>query len=248
MALQPNGPAPYTTAISTTTAMTAWRDRGLGVPVTADVLTRAGVQETISPRTISSMKLLGLIDQDGKPTPEWEAMRQARGDDEYVARVQEWLRATYAEVLQYADPSTDTLQRVTEAFRTYEPSGQRKAMASLLVGLWRYAGLPVAEDDGSPRPSARQAIRKPGTPKPRTTPTRTKAQRRDDDTTTSTSGLPPALLGLLREVPTGGESWTTGTRDTFLKAFAAVLDFSVPVDDTDPESTIEDDDAEDDAE
>ena len=59
-----------------------------------------------------------------------------------------------ADVLQFADPSMHSLDRVTEAFRSYEPAGQRRAMAALLVGLWRYAGLPTL-DGGAVQPPAR---------------------------------------------------------------------------------------------
>ena len=224
MALQPNGPAPYTTAVSAITALDAWRDRGLGVPITPEVLTRAGVPETISPRTLSSMKLLDLVTDEGQPTEQWTDMRSARGDEEYRARLQEWLRSTYAEILQYADPSTATLDRLTEAFRTYEPSGQRKSMAALLLGLWKYAGLPVVESDSAPRAS---------TPRqPRYRPTRKQAVRTRDTPNTPqrlATDLPPGLIGLLQQIPTGGSGWSKDTRDNFVKAFSAVLDFTVPI-------------------
>jgi hypothetical protein len=173
------------------------------------------------------MKLLGLIDADGKPTQQWEEMRLARGDDEYRSRLQEWLRGTYAEVLQYADPSTDPLDRVTEAFRTYEPAGQRKAMASLLVALWKYAGLPVAVGEtssGSPR-TTRSVQRRPPTKTGKTATTR----RSSDADSPAVTGLPPGLLGLLRQIPVGGMGWTKETRDNFVNAFTAVLDFTVPI-------------------
>lgn len=229
MSLEPYAPAPYTTAVSAIVAMDAFRDRGLGVPVTMEVLTRAGVQESISSRTLSSLKLLSLIDKDGKPTQQWEDMRLARGDEEYRARLQEWLRSTYAEILQYADPSTSTLDRITEAFRTYEPQGQRKSMASLLIGLWKYAGLPVLEGDAN---TARSAARQPRpTAKGRTVKASGKSSAASSATgsLSVTPGLPPGLVGLLQQIPTGGKGWTEETRDNFVRAFTAVLDFTVPV-------------------
>jgi hypothetical protein len=33
----------------------------------------------------------------------------------------------------------------------------------------------------------------------------------------------------LQQIPTDGRGWTQETRDNFLKAFSAVLDFSVPI-------------------
>lgn len=223
MALEANGPAPYTTAAAAIAAIDAYRDRGLGAPITSEVLTRAGVPETIARRTLSSLKLLDLIQGDGQPSSQFEDLRLAQGDEEFRTRLQAWLRAVYADVLQYADPATHSLQRVTEAFRSYEPAGQRKSMAALLVGLWKYAGLPVASEPTpqSPRPQrARQ-----------TTPPRRKLSNTTPKTTLAAAtpgGLPPGLVGLLQQIPTDGRGWTKETRDTFLAAFTAVLDFTIP--------------------
>lgn len=233
MPLQPNGQAPYTTVAAATTAIDAYRDRGLGAPVTSEILTRAGVPESISRRTLQSLKGLELLDDDGRPTAQFEALRQARGEEEFRTRLQEWLRAVYADVLQYADPSQDTASRVAEAFRSFEPAGQRKSMAALLVGLWRYAGLPVPNAESG---AARLAVR---SPQPRRTNRPAAGQRAPASSRsnprpsvpTSLDGLPPGLVGLLHEVPVAGGSWTTARRDDFLRAFQAVLDFSVPIDD-----------------
>src|SRR4051794_34926044 len=103
MALEPNGPAPYTTAAAAVATLDAWRERGLGLPVTADVLARAGIPETLGNRTIQSLKQLELLTDANQPTQQFEDFRQARGDDEYRSRLQEWLRAVYADVLRYTD-------------------------------------------------------------------------------------------------------------------------------------------------
>src|SRR5947207_3293462 len=126
--LYPNGPAPYTPAAAVTTVIDGFRDRGLGTPITKDVLIRAGVSETLGNRTLGALKLLELIDDEGRPTEQLETLRQARGADEFKARLQEWLRGVYADVLQYADPSQDTADRIAEAFRGYVPMGQRARM------------------------------------------------------------------------------------------------------------------------
>lgn len=230
--LQPNGPAPYTSASAAIIGLEACRERGLGSKVSSETLTRAGVPETISNRTFQSYRVLGLLEGDGTLSEQWETLRTARGEDEYQARLQEWLRGVYADVLQYADPSTHSLERITEAFRSYEPAGQRRAMAALLVGLWRYAGLPVA--DGSthssaslrPPPGRRVAVKRVaarGGSSASSSGARKSAPASDD------SALPPGLVGLLQQVPTGGRGWSQETRDNFVRAFTAVLDFTVPV-------------------
>jgi hypothetical protein len=229
MPLQANGKAPYTSAAAAIAALEAYRDRGLGTPVTADVLIRAGVPETIARRTLASLQDLELVGEDGRPTPTFDAFRQTRGDDEYRERVQEWLRDLYADVLQYADPSQDSIERVQEAFRGYEPDGQRKAMASLFVGLWQYAGLPVIAGEAPTRRPSRSntSTRRQG--QQRQAPQRRAAQVAD----LGMGGeLPPGLVGLLREIPRLGGTWTTERRNSFLRAFEAMLDFTVRVDDS----------------
>ena len=239
--LKPGGPAPYTTAVSATAAMDAFRDRGLGTPVTAEVLTLAGVKETIANRTLMSLKQLGLVDENGQPSSQFEELRLTRGDEEYHARLQEWLRGVYADVLQYTDPSADPPAKVADAFRGYEPAGQRPAMAALLIGLWRYAGLPIA-DPGS---NAERASRPSQRPTAKASPSRKPSlaggarDRSSAGTGGGTSGgggragegvdLPPELLGLLQAVPRGGAGWTADRREAFLGALRAVLDFSVPI-------------------
>lgn len=230
MPLQENGTAPYTTASAAIAAIEAYRERGFGTPVTPETLTRAGVPESIAPRTLNSLKALELIDESGEPSPQFQALRQARGEEEYRTRLQEWIRAVYAEVLQYADPSEHSPDRVAEAFRTYEPAGQRKAMAGLLVGLWKFAGLSVPDSSSGGGVPARKSLqRAAGRRTARPTQKPKPLQPANDN-----SDLPSGLVGLLRQIPRAGSSWTSSRRDEFVRAFRAVLDFSVPIDDEEP--------------
>ena len=153
--------------------------------------------------------------------------------------MQEWLRDVYTDVLQYGDPGTDILDRIQESFRTYEPQGQRKSMAALFVGLWQYAGLPIAGSDngGTTRRST------PSQPRRRTQTTK----RKKTDQLAPIDDLPPGLVGLLREIPKVG-TWTQDRRDAFVGAFEAMLDFTVRIDNSPPsddnaESEISDEEA-----
>src|SRR5438046_220756 len=125
MALQTDGPAPYGPPQTIIEVIEGFRDRGFAVPFTSDVLVRAGVSESVVPRTLQSLRLLDLINDEGNPTETLEAFRRTRGQDEYKAALQDWLRNVYADVLQFTDPAVDALQRITEAFRGYTPQGQR---------------------------------------------------------------------------------------------------------------------------
>ncbi len=228
MAIQPDGPAPYAPAQTVIDVIVGYRERGFSTPFTPEVLIRAGVAETLVPRTLMSLKLLDLIDEGGHPTEQFESLRRARGEEEYKARLQEWLRAVYADVLQYTNPEVDPPERVSEAFRGYTPSGQRSRMVTLMLRLFALAGLIPEESlrsqsapksgGGGRRRHAASPVRTRQHPKPQ--PSRN---------VESAGELPPALVGLLRQIPTAGDGWTKATRDHFLAAFTAVLDFTVPV-------------------
>ena len=242
MALQPDGPAPYTTAQAAIITLDSWRERGLGVPITPDVLVRAGVSESLGNRTLMSLKQLGLVEEDGKPSPQMEDLRLARGQDEYQERLQKWVQGVYADVLQYADPSVDASDRVAEAFRTYVPTGQRRGMAALLIGLWKYAGLPLPSESAPSAP--RIAVMRPGRgPAPGRSLRQPLPQGRTAEESAA-DDLPPGLVGLLRQIPRDGAPWTADKREGFLNAFTAVLDYSVPIGDPDPRRPLDLDDEE----
>ena len=243
MVLRAGGQAPYTTSQAATTVVDWFRDRAPSGPINAEAIMRAGVQESLAPRTISSLRLLDLIDKEGAPSEQFLDFQRIRGEDEYRTRLQEWLRGVYGEVLEYCDPSQDSYERVVEAFRGYQPQGQRRAMAALLLGLWRYAGLPVASPPKAPTGASSQRPRpQPRAPKAKATTPINTASRLEGAFPSQGGGLPAGLLGLLHQVPQGGNGWSKATRDNFLAAFTAVLDFSVPIVEPSSAPETEDDD------
>jgi hypothetical protein len=183
MSLIPNGPAPYTSVQALLTVIDWFRDKGSTGPVTAETVIRAGVRESLARRTIQSLVLLDLVDSDGKPSEQFEAFRSIRGEDEYRTALQEWVRRTYADVLTYCDPTADTYDKIVEAFRGYQPPGQRRSMATLLLGLWRRSGLPVADSPspagGSQAPRPTRTTRPTRPTRPRATPTKRLGSGRD---------------------------------------------------------------------
>ena len=233
MALIPEGPAPYTSVAAATLAIEKFRERGLGVPITPEVLIRAGVSESIASRTLQSLKLLELVEEDGRPSERFTEMKVARSPDDFKELTQTWLKDVYAEVLGYSDPSTDSFDKIVDAFRGYQPPRQRRAMASLLVGLWKFAGLPGAQGSTPPRNTERRSSSRKLSDANRASTKNSRplaglGQKEDFGTTLNTDDLSPAILGLVHQIPRGGESWTKQRRDAFIAAFEGVLDFSVP--------------------
>src|ERR1700687_6222092 len=118
---------PYASASSILEVINRRRDRGLNTPINAEVLARAGIPESLIPRTLHSLQTLDLIDEAGAPTPTFEALRVAPAA-EFKTWLQDWLKSAYADVFAFVDPSEDDEVKITDAFRPYNPAGQQRRM------------------------------------------------------------------------------------------------------------------------
>jgi hypothetical protein len=192
------------------------------------------VTESLAPRTLQALQLLDLVDDDGAPTEQFTALRKAPAD-QYQAVFADLLRSAYAAVFEYLpDPPKATHQQVHDAFRGFKPEGQWGRMVTLFLSLIVEAG--IIEEAPKPKrtttPGKRSAARQPRA----TTPKRTTGGGRGGGggatTFTPAAGsLPPALSGLLAQIP--AEGWTQDRRDAFVATFEAVLDFCIPIRDDD---------------
>ncbi len=235
MAVTADRSAPYAPAGVILDLVRRYREKGLPVPITAETLTRAGVTDSLNSRTLQALEVLDLMDAEGRPTPVFEGIRLAP-ESEYGARLGDWLRSAYADVLNFVDPATASDIEVRDAFRSYKPHGQQDRMVSLFLGLCEAAGLaperkrrsqtprtPSNNGAKAPRPPRAEAHPSAAAPQPQPNAVHGTAHRH------SVSGLHPALSGLLSGLPQSGETWTKSERDRFVHAFETVLDFCFPV-------------------
>lgn len=236
--------APYAPPSAVLSIIDRFRDRGLTTPFDADVMIKAGVPESLANRTLMALRDLGLVEESGHPSEQLQELATARGD-EYRQRLASIVHERYKDIFAFVDPATDSLEQIQEAFRGYEPRGQRSRMVTLFLGLCQAAELaPETPKRAAPRNPAARAPK----PKPVATPMRASRPARvgipaRNAPTAATSGLPSALAGLLDELPPPGEGWTPARRDQFLTVFRSVLDFSYPVrDEPDPWVGVQDDD------
>ena len=226
MALISNENAPYAPAASIVNLLKRFRDKGLAVPVTAEVLLRAGIPESLLQRTLQALQLLELIGEDGQPT---EVLKKIRAvpEKEYKATLAAWIKQVYADVFAFADPAGEDETQVRDAFRTYLPHGQQDRMVKLFMALCAEAGLAPESKKAESKPRVRTASSSPPTPRviarknPAATPEVFRA-----------GTLPPELAGLMARLPQNG--WTKPTRDKFLKTFESVLDYVIPVVEKEP--------------
>jgi hypothetical protein len=237
MPLVTGGSAGYAPPATVLAGIKAYRDRGLTTPITAEVLIRASIPETLAGRTLRSMESLDLIDKEGKPTPEFEVLKRVP-TAEFKPKLEALVRSVYADVFQFTDPATDTPEKVTDAFRAYVPDGQRSRMVTLFLGLCEAAGIvpegstakrmvtATARTGSQPkRNGAAGASRGPSTGGP--AGTRIQHGGGQHIMMGANGSVSPALIGLLGSIPAQG--WTQADRDKFMTAFGHVLDFTVPI-------------------
>lgn len=194
-------------------------------PITGEVLGRAGITESLISRTLQTLQVLDLVDDDGQPTQVFEGIRIAP-ESEYKSCVEAWLKAAYADVFTYVDPSKDSETQVRDAFRTYKPHGQQSRMVSLFLGLCKEAGL-IEEIKRETQRSPRTVSKSPRGP----TKKSRKRKAKDDPQTAvgPLPQLPSPILGLLGSLPKENGSWSQERRDQFITTLGAVLDFCYSV-------------------
>lgn len=229
-------PAPYAPASAILELIDRHRNKGLPPVVDADVLIRAGVSDSLVPRTLQALKILDLLTEDGRPSQIFEGIRLAP-TAEYQQRLAEWLNAAYADALSYVDPATDDEVAIRDAFRKYIPTGQQARMVTLFMGLFTAAGVIAPKQKANAPPSSSKPRQtsskqfKPSKGKTPPPPAYPRDGRHGQPQNLATGEIPPALAGLLATLPIDTGVWTKDRRDQFLTTFGAVLDYTFKVGD-----------------
>jgi hypothetical protein len=226
MAVTQDKPAPYAPASAILEIINRYRNRGLIFPVTGEVLARAGISESLIPRTLQAIQTLDLFGADGNPTATMEAIRLAP-EPEYEKRLEDWLKSAYADVFAFVDPTIDGEIRIRDAFRGYNPIGQQERMVTLFQGLCTAAGLAPEKQAPASKPSAPRSAPRAPIRRARNAPPQ--QLNKSAAARVNAYGLPPAIAGLVESLPPPEQGWTTAERDKFLTTFEAVLDFAIPV-------------------
>jgi Family of unknown function (DUF5343) len=233
MPLQAGETAPYAPPKTVIDVITRYRDRGLAKPFTQEVLARAGVSGTLTARVLQSLKLLDLVDDSGYPSEPLEDLARA-SQEEFKERFAAMIRAIYADVFAFADPSTDDPDRIRDAFRSYNPRGQQERMVTLFLGLCEFAGIvsevpkrPVGPRRSEPRATRASTSRNAGSGGAATTRKRRSSPALDF--ARPSDRMPQMILALLAELPEAGGQLTDADRARFKTMFGTLLDYYYPV-------------------
>ena len=221
MAVSKSNPVPYTTPSAILNIVDRYRQRGLQKPITAEVLSRAGVSEGLIPRTLQAMKTLDLIRDDENPTDTLEGLRIAPSN-EYKDCLSDWIKAAYVEVFAFVDPANDNEEAVRDAFRSYTPIGQQSRMVTLFMGLCVAAGIVEKTQRESKPRIPRTTTKQRSLNKQRNTHMRDRGEG-------FSGNIPPALAGLLEQLPNEKGNWSQEQFDEFSATFNTVLKFCYPI-------------------
>lgn len=219
---------PYAPAKPVLDVIRRLRERGLPELLTRQELHRLGAAEGNSDRILRALQFLRLLDDSARRTNLFDRIGKA-STAEYPSVLAEVVRAAYAPILAIVDPSVDTDIAVNDAFRHYEPAGQRNNMVRLFRALCQEAGLmPSAPAERRPRqrregPASAQASRRISPAVARQRP----AGEVEESPGSDFSGPDYRLLSaLIQQLPREGK-WTTEKRNRWLQAFTANIDLLI---------------------
>lgn len=133
--LQVGGTAPYAPSRTVVAVIRAKRDNPKMFVFDAEALSGLNVSDSLIPRTLQAVKLLGLITEDGSTTPLFEHLVSDRAL--LSRRMADLLRDAYAPIFATIDPATASTEELELAFEIFRPAGQRGRMVTFFQAMLR---------------------------------------------------------------------------------------------------------------
>lgn len=142
MPLEAQGPAPYAPGHCVMAFINHIRDMGIpSVDIDEDYIARIpDIGDSYVRRTMRALEILDLVDPSTHTaTPTLEKI-QLEASDQLPATLAEWFNSVYAEVVRFVSPKDD-IEKITDQFRRYMPTGQKDRMVQLFLSLAEAAEL-----------------------------------------------------------------------------------------------------------
>jgi hypothetical protein len=237
--------APYGPPSSVIALLQRHRRQGLPESLDKSFLERVGINEGVVNRTLQALRFLKLIDEEGNLTETLKEIKKL-SDEDYQIQLTKILKESYRDVFEVIDLADISEKALINAFRHYEPSGQRTRMITLFAGLCKEAGL---FDEGN---IARSPVTKRPQPKDASRPTAPKTQPRRkveeneaaqpsqqshveassifEESGFDQQAIETVLRMLLKQLPRDG-TWTTKRRAQWLNAVMSNIDLLIEVSD-----------------
>lgn len=147
------GGAPYAPANAVLDVIEAKRREPKMERLGADLLELMGVRESLIPRTLQALRLLDLIDDEGRVTQQFSRVASPSSAESQAA-LAGVVRAAYAPVFDLLDPVHAPLVEIERVFMHFQPPSQRPRMVTLFVNLMKAAGM-IPEDAPQTAPNGR---------------------------------------------------------------------------------------------
>jgi hypothetical protein len=226
--------APYASTGNVMDVILRKRDRGLPNPITSTTLETISIPTGNVSRTLQALKFLGLMDEDGTQTEDFNRLAQAgEAGNAYQIVLEEILRHSYERVFAIVDPDQDGDVAIRDAFRQFEPESQRSRMVALFLGLCENAGIvqPKAKqqnaDESKPNRSPAQRTRTRSTQKtarqPSTNLHESSVRRGSDE-----DAEYRLVFAVMQQLP-NDRRWSADKRQKWLAAVEAAVDLMVDV-------------------
>lgn len=126
--------APYAPARNVLSVLRRCHEKGLPDTLTTDELQRMGIARGNVPRTLQALRFLSLVDEKSRQTPALQSIGSATSGD-YAQTVAKVVRNAYEPIFSRIDPARATDLDISDAFRKYQPQGQRPRMVSLFLAF-----------------------------------------------------------------------------------------------------------------
>ena len=229
--------APYAATSNVMAVITRKRDRGLQIPIGVQVLETIGIPLGNASRTLQALRFLGLMDDYGHPTEQFEHLcRAGAAGGQYQESLREAIRLAYEKVFTIVDPVLDDDVAIQDAFRQFEPSAQRNRMITFFLGMCEESGI----TEGRVRTRRSPVKRRQGSGG-RQRPKSEAAQPQEaslgiEEFTHEKAASPahiavdqyPLVQAVIQQLPSNHE-WTKTRREMWLRALEAAVDLVIDV-------------------